>query len=207
MRFRVSLGITLIVLGAGALNAGAATVTLPRPGQVGIAVQGGYGSLIDAGGVGGEFGDGPTFAIRLRYRMRYERGIGLSFETSKFSSRLQHPYDPAHPDSTTFPDQLKVVLSGLDYYQFFGTRTTSVKMISIGAGLAQQRVDLNSGETELSGTYSGDGLYLSGGFGLERFFYKSFALDLSARYYAMFRDGKVGHNVQAAIGIIGYAGY
>src|SRR6185436_10764965 len=124
MRFRVSLGITLIVLGAGALNAGAATVTLPRPGQVGIAVQGGYGSLIDAGGVGGEFGDGPTFAIRLRYRMRYERGIGLSFETSKFASRLARPFDPAHPDSTTFPDQLKVVLSGLDYYQFFGTRTT-----------------------------------------------------------------------------------
>ena len=207
MRFRVSLGIALIMLGAGALSAGAATVTLPRPGQVGIAVQGGYGSLIDAGGVGGEFGAGPTFAIRLRYRMRYERGIGLTFETSKFASRLERPYDPSQPDSTTFPDQLKVVLSGLDYYQFFGTRTTTVKMISIGAGLVQQRVALNSGETELSGTYSGDGLYLSGGFGIERFFWRSFALDLSGRYYAMFRDGKVGHNVQAAIGIIGYAGY
>jgi hypothetical protein len=207
MRFRVSLGITLIVLGAGAMSAGAATVTLPRPGQVGIAVQGGYGSLIDAGGIGGEFGDGPTFAIRLRYRMRYERGIGLSFETSKFASRLARPFDPDNAELTTFPDELKVVLSGLDYYQFFGTRTPTVKLISIGAGLAQQRVALNSGETELSGEFSGDGLYLSGGFGIERFFYKSFALDLSGRYYAMFRDGKVGHNVQFGIGVIGYAGY
>lgn len=200
------VGITLAMTGVAL----ASTVTLPRPGQVGISVQGGYGSLVDTGNeknIGSEFGDGPAFAIRLRYRMRYERAIGLTFETQKLASRLERPYDPAHADSTTFPDEVKVILSGLDFYKLFGTRTATVKMISIGAGLAQQRVKFNSGETELSGTFSGDGFYLGAGFGVERFFYRSFAIDLSARYYAMFREGEVGHNVQAAIGIIGYAGY
>lgn len=206
---RVWLLAALLTLGvAGA--APAATVNLPRPGQVGIAVQGGYGSLIDTGNdenVGSEFGDGPTFTVRLRYRMRYERAIGLSFESQKLASRFERPYVPGEADSTTFPDELSVILSGVDFYQLFGTRTPTVKMISLGAGLAQQRVELNSGETELSGPFSGDGLYLSAGFGIERFFYRSFAIDFSTRYYAMFREGKVGHNVQAAIGIIGYAGY
>jgi hypothetical protein len=207
MRFRVSLPIALLTLALTAAAGFAATVTPPRPGQIGVSVQGGYGSLLDVGGVGSEFGDGPTFAVRLRYRMRYERGIGLSFESQRLADRLERPYDPSHPDSTTFPDKLEVTLSGADFYQFFGTRTPTVKMISIGGGLVQQRVKLNSGETELSGTFSGDGLYLSGGFGVERYFYRGFALDISTRYYAMFRDGKVGHNLQAAIGIIGYAGY
>lgn len=209
MLHRVSWIAVVLTLGiAGA--AFAANVNLPRPGQVGIALQGGYGALVDTGNeenVGSEFGDGPTFTVRLRYRMRYERAIGLTFETQKMASRLERPFDPAHADSTTFPDEIKVILSGLDFYKLFGTRTPTVKMVSIGAGLAQQRVKLNSGETELSGTFSGDGLYLSAGFGIERFFYRSFAIDFSARYYAMFREGQVGHNVQAAIGIIGYAGY
>jgi hypothetical protein len=80
-------------------------------------------------------------------------------------------------------------------------------MVSIGAGLAQQRVKLNDGETELSGTYSGDGPFVSLGMGVERFFFRSFAVDLSTRYYAMFKDSKTSHNFQIALGVIGYAGY
>src|SRR6185295_9229652 len=129
---RAGLMVGLFTLGLTAAAAAATNVTLPRPGQVGIAVQGGYGSLVDTGdenNVGSEFGDGPTFAIRLRYRMRYERAIGLTFETQKMASRLERPFDPAHADSTTFPDRVKVILSGLDFYKLFGTRTATVKSI------------------------------------------------------------------------------
>jgi hypothetical protein len=181
----------------------ASTIVLPRPGQVGIGVQGGYGALVPTGDLGDVFSDGASFAVRLRYRMRYERGIGLSFEGDRFSAKSVHTYEP----DSAFADRLSVTLSEFELYQLFGTRTTTVKMISLGIGLAQQRVRLSTGETLLSGDFSGDGLSLSAGLGVEKFFYRSWAFDLSARYHAMFIDQKVGHNLQIALGVIGYAGY
>jgi hypothetical protein len=179
------------------------TVVLPRPGQVGIGVQGGYGMLLPVGDLGEVFSDGGSFAVRLRYRARYERGIGLSFEGERFSAQKIHTYAP----DSAFADRLSVTLSELEIYQMFGTRTSTVKMISLGIGLAQQRVRLSTGETLLSGDFSGDGLVLSAGFGVEKFFYRSWAFDLSTRYHAMFQNQQIGHNVQIALGIIGYAGY
>jgi hypothetical protein len=193
-------------LAAGVADA-ATNVVLPRPGQVGISLQLGYGMLADGAGAGEAFSDGASYAIRLRYRMRYDRGFGLSFESDRFEARVKYPYDPSNPDSTIKDERLGVILSGLEFYQMFGTRTPTVKMISIGAGLAQHRVKKNDGETELTGTYSGDGPFLSAGFGVERFFYRSWAVDFSARYYALFRESKTTHDGQIAIGVIGYAGY
>lgn len=179
-------------------------IVLPRAGQVGIGVQGGYGLLLKNGAVGETFDAGESYTVRLRYRMRYERGLGLTFENNRFGARTEVPYTG---EPSTAPRNLGVILSGLEFYQMFNTRTRNVSMLSLGAGLVQQRVKLNSGETELSGTYSGDGFYLSAGAGVERFVYRSIALDVSTRYYAMFREGKPGHNVQVALGAIFYAGY
>jgi hypothetical protein len=80
-------------------------------------------------------------------------------------------------------------------------------MVMIGGGLAQMRASLNDGETELSGDNSGDGLYVSAGAGMENFVYRSWAWDLSARYFAVFRDGQANHNFQIALGAIFYASY
>ena len=189
-----------------ALPASAANVELPRAGQVGISLQGGYGTILETGVIGETFGPGPSYAIRLRYRMRYERGIGLSFENHSLEARTKIAYDPANPDSAN-PDRLKLILSGFEVYQLFGTRTRTVKLLSLGLGLAQLRTELNSDETELDGPTSGDGLYLSAGAGIERFFYRSWAWDLSMRYFAVFKDGEVSHDLQAALGLVIYAGY
>jgi hypothetical protein len=178
----------------------------PRAGQVGIGFQFAYGQLLQTGDFGNEFGGGASYDIRMRYRMRYDRAIGLSFESHRYDVNTVTPLDP-NDQSTIAPERLNSSLAGFDLYQMFGTRTANVKMISISAGIAQERVKLNDGETEVSGHYSGDGIFLGAGLGLERYVYRSIALDLSGRYHAIFRDGKPHHDVQAAIGFIFYAGY
>jgi len=188
-----------VLIGAGAGTAQAATtLILPRPGQVGIGIQGGFGSMLDSGNLGKQFGSGPELAIRLRYRMRYERGLGLSFESQKLDVR-----DAAPAESTYALNQLTAVLSGLDFYQLFNTRSRTQPMLSVGAGLAQYHARLNDGET----VYPKDGLYLSAGGGVERFFFRSIAFDVSGRYFLLFEDGKTNQNFQAAAGIILYASY
>lgn len=182
-------------------------IVLPRPGQVGVSLQGGYGMLLDSGNVGGTFESGPTFAVRLRYRMRYERGLGLSFESQRYDPRVAPGTYVIGDESTVAPSKLSLVASGVELYQMFNTRTSTVKMLMVGAGLAQMRADLNTGETALAGEHSGDGAYVSVGAGVERFFFRSWAFDLSARYLAVFRDGKANHDVQVALGAIFYAGY
>ena len=183
-------------------------IVLPRPGQVGVSVQGGYGMLLDSGNVGPIFESGPTFAVRVRYRMRYERGLGLSFESQSYDPRIAPIPYVIGIDSTVAPTKLTVIASGVELYQMFNTRTSTVKMLMVGAGLVQMRADLNTGETQPTGKpYAGDGAYVSVGAGIERFFLRSWAYDLSARYLAVFRDGKANHDVQVALGAIFYAGY
>jgi hypothetical protein len=195
----VWIAVLVTLAGAGVVPARAATtIVLPRPGQVGIGIQGGYGTLLDGGNLGRDFGNGPELTIRLRYRMRYERGFGLSFESQKLDVRKQAP-----SDSVFALNQLTVVLSGVDFYQLFHTRSRLQPMLSLGAGLAQYHVKLNDGEF----VYPKDGLYLSAGAGAERFFFRSLAFDVSGRYFVMFQNGKTNQNLQAAAGIILYASY
>jgi len=188
---------SLVGLSLG-VPARADNVVLPRPGQVGISAQGGYGTLFDTGVFGQDFGSGATLAVRLRYRMRFERGIGLSFESQNFDVRTASSADTAFKS-------LNVILSGVEFYQMFGTRTKTTRMLSVGAGIAQESSELNDGETFF---FPGsDGLYVSAGAGIERFFFRSLAYDFSLRYYALFKDGEANHQVQAALGLIFYAGY
>jgi hypothetical protein len=196
----------LFVLGLAGVARADSKVVLPRAGQVGLGIQFGYGTLLQADPYGNTFGGGASYVVHLRYRMRYERAIGLTFSAERFDVRTPVPYDPTDPNSVQ-PERLNTTLSGLDFYQMFGTRTPTVKYLLLSGGLSQERVKLNDGETELSGTYSSDGLYLGAGAGIERFFWSSMSWDLSGRYNAIFRDGKPHQDVQASLGIMWYASY
>jgi hypothetical protein len=191
---------TLAIAGAGPAWA-AGSIVLPRAGQVGIGIQGGYGGLLKTGDLGNDFSNGPTIAVRLRYRMRYERALGLSFENERFEIRVPEAIDP----TTGFPGRTRVnaVLSGLEFYQMFGTRTRTTKMLMVGAGIAQ-----TSGRTLDNDTfYPGNGTFVSVGGGFERFLIRSWAIDLSARYMAVFLPDDRNHEGQVALGFIWYASY
>ena len=211
---------SLRVLGLSALlgitiagHAGAASIVLPRAGQVGIGIDGQYGSLLKSGELGQEFGTGPGLAVRLRYRMRYERAIGLSFQTQNLDSRAHLRPAPAGAflggvqaqDTTNTRDHLVLTLAGFDLFQMFDTRTKSTKWVSAGVGLAQVSARLSNKDVQYP--IAGDGLYLSAGAGLEKFFYRSWAYDLNTHYLAIFHDGKVNHDLQASIGMIFYVAY
>lgn len=194
-----------VLASATTARARAASIVLPRPGQVGVGIQGGFGTLLKSGELGGTFGNGPALAVRLRYRMRYERALGLSFEGQRFDIRVPEAHDPVDP-TLSARINLRVILSGLEFYQLFGTRTRVTKMLMVGAGLAQ-----TSGRTVDKETWyrqaGSDGAYVSLGGGMERFLIRSWALDLSARYMAVFLPDERSHDVQAALGVIFYASY
>ncbi|HEY6867545.1 MAG TPA: hypothetical protein VI792_09820 [Candidatus Eisenbacteria bacterium] len=206
----------IAAVGAGILlvlssTAGAkALVIPPRPGQVGLSIEGQYGTFLDTGDMGGDFADGPGLAVRIRYRMRYERAIGLSFESQSFNVRPGTSFtDPFSgtiipPDSSVAPQTLTWITWGPEFYQMFGTRTNTTRMLSAGLGLVSGgHLTLKDGETQ----YITDGYYLSAGAGVEHFFWRSWAWDLGARYMAVFHEGQTNHEFQAAAGIIVYASY
>lgn len=201
------LGVTLGALAAGPAGA-ASVVVLPRPGQVGVSVSGLYGTLLKGGNVGDQFSSGPGLAVRVRYRMRYERAFGLSFEAHGLDARTGETQvdlwdgSPLDPNSEFGYKRVNLFLYGADFYQMFGTRTKTAKMLSVGAGLAHPIFALNDGENEYP---LSDGAYLAAGAGVERFFWQSLAFELGARYHAIFLDGKVNHDVQFSAGLIMYA--
>ena len=78
-------------------------------------------------------------------------------------------------------------------------------MVSAGGGLAQLSAHLDDGETQFP--IAGDGIYLSLGAGVERFFLHSWAYDFGAKYMAIFHDGTLNNDVQAKLGLIFYAAY
>jgi hypothetical protein len=186
----------------GATQCGAWVVVPPRAGQVGLGIQGQYGMMLESGSLGTTFGSGPGLTVRLRYRMRYERGLGLSFESQSFDARELLP-TPMERD--TAPDRVRLFTAGPEVYQMFGTRTRTHKMLSVGAGLAKVAVKLGDGETVFP--VAGDGVYVSAGAGIEQFFWQSWAYDLSTRYMAVFHDRKPNHDFQISLGLIFYASY
>jgi hypothetical protein len=191
----IAFGLIAACLSFGEVHAERRVVP-PRPGQVGIGVQGQFGSLLNSGQLGSDFGSGPGVVVRLRYRMRYERALGLAFESQKFDVRDQ-------ADSTGALTKTTAILSGIELYQMFGTRTSSHKNLSVGVGLVQISQSTNDGGT----LFPGDGLYVSAGAGIEQFFWNSWAWDLSTRYYAIFQEGNTNHDFQMSLGLIFYASY
>jgi hypothetical protein len=198
---RIRVPILLLVLGLlfGAAPAKAEWVVVPpRAGQVGLSVQGQYGGLLTSGGIGNLYESGAGLAVRLRYRMRYERAMGLSFESQRFDVR-----EPSIAD--TAANHMNAYTYGFDVYQMFGTRTRTSKWLSAGAGLVQFRRVLNDKELDFSD--NNDGVYVSAGAGLERFIWQSWALDMSGKYFTLLQGGRANHDFQASIGIIVYATY
>ncbi len=185
----------------------ASSLVLPRAGQVGIGMQGQYGSMLKSGALGDEFGSGPGLSVRLRYRMRYERGLGLSFENQRLEARDPSSAQTAFSalEDSAKRERLHMVTAGVDFYQFFDTRSKTVKHLNVGLGLAQISSRLST--VEIQYPIAGDGFYLSAGAGVERFFFRSWAYDIGTRYQAVFHDGKVNHDLQASVGVILYMAY
>lgn len=195
-----------VAIGGAAPARAALPVVLPRPGQIGFTLQGEFATLFDSGNLGAHFGSGGGIAARMRYRMRYDRALGLSFEAHTLDARDANGWMTPPDTLPAFArTRLSVLLSGVDLYQMFNTEERTQEMVSVGAGLAQVHYSLRDGETEYPS--EGDGVYVALGTGLERFFYRSLAFDLSARYTAIFHGGKTNQGVQAAAGAIFYASY
>lgn len=200
----------LILWAASVAPAQAAnTIVLPRAGQVGLSITGVGGTMFSAGDYGQEFGAGGGLAIRLRYRMRFERAMGLTFDMQRLGSRSRTGAETAFDSLTDAPavlrDQLRLNSAGIEFYQLFDTRDRTVKSISAGFGLTQVNAKLTNGEIQYP--IAGDGIYLSAGAGLERFFFRSWAWDLGTRYRAIFHDGTINHDVQLHAGLVFYAAY
>jgi hypothetical protein len=177
--------------------AGAAPLLLPRPGTIGIGVQGQYGVLLESGTFGDQFDSGAAYSFRLRYRMRYARALGLSFESQNFDAVVSSNVDTAF-------QSLRLVTSGVELYQFSDPREPTQRYLSLGIGLYQSSV--KQVNKEIFYFLEPDGFYGSVGAGVERFLWRSWALDLSVRYMAILNDGKVNNDIQGQAGIIFYAG-
>ncbi len=201
----VLVAVALTLFGAAVADA-AIIVVPPRAGQLGVGIAGQYGSLLSSGGLGSEFGQGGGLSVRLRYRLKYDRAIGLSFEQQKFSVR--NPVDSLDTLGNNFADRtLTMMMSSFEFYQLFGTRTRTTKMLSAGFGLCQPQKKLADGEVKLGGNDVQDGLFISVGAGLERFVYQSLGIDMNVHYQTIFQNGSTNHDLQAAVGLIFYASY
>lgn len=204
------LMLLLVLVATATPSQAASTVVLPRAGQVGIGVAGTGGTLLAVGGLGSEFGAGGGLAVRLRYRMRFDRAFGLTFESQKLGARDATGGSSDAFDSTGEPavprDRLQATTAGIEFYQLFDTRERTVKMVSAGLGLGQLSADLQDGGTQVPRN-TADALYVSLGAGLERFAFRSVAWELGTTYRMLLHDGKVNHGLQAHLGFVFYAAY
>jgi opacity protein-like surface antigen len=207
---RLAVLASLVTLGLWAGSAAASTIVLPRAGQVGFGIQGQYGTLLSTGDLGKEFGSGAGLSVKVRYRMRFERAIGLTFDAERMNSRnptgAAGAFDSLGNDPPgVLRDYMKMVTAGFEFYQMFDTRERTVKYLSAGAGLAQISAHLTDGEIQYP--LAGDALFVSVGAGFERFFMRSWAWDMNFKYKPVLHDGKVNHDLQAQLGLMFYAGY
>jgi opacity protein-like surface antigen len=209
MKGILAAAVLAVVVSSAVSPAYAVSIVLPRAGQVGIGLQGQFGGLAQAGELGNEFGTGAGLAFRLKYRTRYDRAAGLSFETRRLDGRGYFVTPSAFlPGAGADSLPLKAVTLatyGVDLYQFFNTRMRTQEFLCVSGGLA--KISGWSSNGDVVTPLAGDGLYLGVGGGLERFVYRSWAVDISARYSAVFLDGSVNHDVQVALGMTLYAAY
>ena len=196
----------VLALTFAAVADAAVIVVPPRAGQVGVGIGGQYGTLFSTGGFGKEFGSGGGVGVRLRYRLRYERAIGVSFEQQVFDVR--DPVDSLDSGGLNIaPRKLTLLNTSVEFYQLFGTRGRTTKMVSAGFGLCQPNKKLADGELKVGGNDVLDGAFISAGAGIERFLYQSAGIDLNMHYKTIFQNGSTNHEVQAYAGLIFYASY
>ena len=206
---RVALPMLVALAVHAAAAQAASSILLPRSGQVGIGITGSFGTFLPSGELGNEFGSGPGLSVRVRYRMRFERAIGLTFDAERMNSRDPSGAAGAFDSLTDAPavlrDYMKMVTAGFEFYQMFDTRERTVKYLSAGVGLAQISAHLTDGETQYP--IAGDALFVSVGAGFERFFFRSWAWEMGFKYKPVLHDGKVNHDLQIQFGLIFYAAY
>ena len=209
MKGFASAALFVLIASVFAAPAFAWTVVLPREGQVGVGMQYQYGGLTQTGDLGQEFGVGSGLAIRLRFRTRYDRAIGLSYETRRLDARADVDTAATAMFLSSGDGLSRTALTlqtyGIDGYQFFGTRSRTQAYLSASGGLAKTYAWISNGDPVYP--IAGDGLFLGAGAGLERFIYRSWALDASVRYTAVFIGGSTNHDLQAAVGMTFYAAY
>jgi opacity protein-like surface antigen len=190
----IAVGAALLAPGLGH----AAHIVLPQPGDIGFAAFAQYGAFTKTGEIGESFGTGAGYGLRLRYRMRYERALGLTFERQGFDPRTKSVADTAASSMT-------LTATGIDIYQMFGTRTRVSRMLNAGVGLAQITQKLNDKEAQVAGPGVGDGFYVSLGGGIEYFVWQSWAVDVSMRYHAVILHDTTNHEMQFYLGAVFYA--
>jgi hypothetical protein len=202
MKGRLGWVVALVVTGSLCAPRAEAKILVvpPRPGQLGVGVTGQFAGLTSSGDIGSLFGSGGGIAVRVRYRMRYERAIGITFEQENFDARHSATAD-------TMPVSEALTNTSIEFYQLYGTRTNTTRMLSAGFGLTQVRRKLKDGDFETGFPEEGDGGFISVGAGLEKFFYQSLAIDLSTHYKVIFQNHTTNHSFQVAAGLIFYASY
>jgi hypothetical protein len=194
-----------MALGAGWVGtAHAFPVQLPRPGQIGIAAQGGYGGFLPHGHYGDAFGSGGSYAFRLLFRMRDARALGISFEQQNFEA-VQDTFEYNTNVEFSASKKLKMITTGADFYQFSDPTERTQRYIGAGLGIYQSTVKLADGETYIP--LNPSGFYANLTAGLEHFVWNTWALELSVRYLAVFAQGGVNSDLQASAGVVFYAGY
>ena len=172
-----------------AAAAGGFRPRLVRPGTVTLHGGALYGSLFGGGSFAEVFDHGLGLGFALRYRNSAETSYGLGFEAHRFDSKIV-------ADSAGTPVKLQLVVTTLDYYRHYNTRTRLPRYLVIGAGLMQSRQENLNGEKE----FNGDGGVIKLGGGLEYWVNRSLSMDFGVRYYGVLSRDRLNHDVEAGVG-------
>ncbi|UCF79135.1 MAG: outer membrane beta-barrel protein [Candidatus Eiseniibacteriota bacterium] len=188
----------MVFLGITAPSESVAGPIFEEKGAFTVGFQGQYGLLMGEATETEHFDNGAGYAVRLRYYLGRNRALGVSLERQSFAGG-----DAISPDER--PEEMNVSVVTVDYFWYFDRKSQLTHYITVGAGVHHPGRDYSayvSADDEWVGysTVGPDGIALSLGAGLEYFFHRVVAVDLSARGYGLFgQDGTLG-SVQAAVG-------
>jgi opacity protein-like surface antigen len=165
----------------------------PRPVRQGTLSLGGvghYGSLFGSSGFGDQFEAGLGLGFSVRYRTDAAAAFGLSFDAHDHEAKTA-------PVLAEDAEKLQIVVTSLDYYRFFRTRTRSPRYLVLGAGLAQTRRRDLDGERR----FPGDGGALVFGAGVEHWLTRTLTVDLGVRYHGVLLRSEMSHVGLVGLGI------
>jgi opacity protein-like surface antigen len=161
-----------------------------------VSLHGGamYGKMLGGGRFADVFSSGLGAGFGLRYRTDRNAALGLGFESHFFDAKDQEP------DSVAAPKSLQVIVTTLDYYHYSNVRGRTPRYWMVGAGLAQTRqVDFND-ERE----FPGDGGVFKLGGGVEYWLSRTITAELGIRYYGVFSQSELNHDLQGLFGVAFY---
>jgi hypothetical protein len=161
-----------------------------------VSLHGGamYGKLLGGGRFADVFNAGLGAGFSVRYRTDRNASFGLAFESHHFDAK------DGSPDSVTAPVSLQIITTTLDYFHFSNVRGRTPRYWVIGAGLAQSRQNDADDERE----FPGDGGVFKVGGGFEYWLNRTMTAELGVRYYGVFSQGELNHDIQGLLGIAFY---